>query len=379
MKITLHKVGLAGMTAGLLSLAVVCTITRIGQTGVIGSLDEIAAQTVLPSGNYKYQAAAAPSPEVSELQNSAAEKPGEQSRAVSQTSGVSEIDFQYYEPAQSELDRYDADHEGEEQYPVLEFTSVQGNEAFGGVQVKNISSAEIDIEEELQGRLGFSIEKNNEPQVLIYHTHTSESFLPYDTGYYYESFYPRSSNNSENVCAVGEEITKVLEKNGIRTIHDTTVHDASYTDAYDKSYDTVTDYLEKYPSIKVLLDIHRDGIGSESSRSKPVCTIDGKKAAQFMILAGYNYDDDPGFTDWEYNLRFALNIQKKASVMFPDLARPVDFGDFTYHMDLTPGSLLIEVGSDSNSITEVRYTGYLLGTVLAETLNEHISQDTERQ
>ena len=82
----------------------------------------------------------------------------------------------------------------------------EGNTKYENVQVRNVSSASIDIKEELEGELGFKMEKTDEPQVLIYHTHASESYLPYDTGYFYESFFPRDTDTSNNVCAVGEEI-----------------------------------------------------------------------------------------------------------------------------------------------------------------------------
>lgn len=372
MKLSMHRIGLGVMTGALLCTAIVCTAGRISQTGIFNSFDEIAAETALPNGGYKYVPAAAPSPDKSESSNSVpiskTDKKDESHISIPSDNNSIKDDYDYHETTDADIAQYDSDHEGEQQYPVLEFTSVQGNEAFAGVQIKNISSTDIDIQEELGGRLGFAIENTNEPQVLIYHTHTSESFLPFDTGYYYESFYPRSSDENENVCSVGKEIAKVLNKNGIKTIHDTTVHDVTYTDAYEKSYETIMNDLEKYPSIKVILDIHRDGIGNEGSRSKPVCDINGKQAAQFMILSGYNYDDDPDFRDWEYNLRFALKIQKNAVDMYPDLARPIDFGDFTYHMNVNTGSLLIEIGADSNSIEEVRYTGHLLGNVLVKTL-----------
>ncbi len=377
---SLHKWGLGISSCLLIASAVACTVVRIGMEDHGDLFQQMAAQTALPSGNYQYKPAAAPSPGQSETDTSAPKKStpaigndthvGEKNPQPDTSSVKQESGFVYHTPTDAELQQYDAQHEGEEQYPVLEFTSIQGSEAFEGIQVKNISSAELDIEEELSGKLGFAIEKNGEPQVLIYHTHTSESFLPFDTGYYYESFYPRSADRTQNVCAIGEEIVKVLNQNGIKAIHDMTVHDdPSYNEAYDRSYETVMKNIQKYPSIKVAIDIHRDGLGSEYQRSKPVCMVDGKKAAQFMILAGYNYADDPDFADWEYNLRFALQIQKNAVEMYPDLARPLDFGDFTYNMDVNTGSLLIEVGADSNSIEEVRYTGYLLGNVLLRTLN----------
>lgn len=372
-KISLHRIGITLGSVMLVCFAGVCTAQRIIETGIFNTFECAAAQTALPSGGYKYSPAAAPAPEQSEKTSDESGKtarlffntPYEETQPAAQIDYTG--DFESSTPDAEEISRYDSEHAGESQYPVLEFTSVQGNTAFAGVQVKNSSSAEINIEEELNSRLGFKIEKKGEPEVLIYHTHTSESFLTYDTGYYYESFYPRSLDPSKNVCAVGEEIAAQLNKAGIKTIHDTTVHDnPSYTGAYYRSADTVQEYLEKYPSIKIVIDIHRDGIGTETERSKPVCMVNGKKAAQFMILAGYNSENDPAFEDWEYNLRFALQMQKKATEMYPDLARPLNFGDFVYNMDINTGSLLIEVGADSNTIEEVRYTGYLLGNIIAK-------------
>ena len=89
-----------------------------------------------------------------------------------------------------------------------------------------------------------------------------------------------------------------------------------------------------------------------------------------MILSGYNYDDSEEFRDWEYNLRFALRIQQKANEMYPDMVRPLNFSDFMYNMNVNTGSLLIEMGAESNTIEEVRYSGYLLGNVLAEVLKK---------
>ncbi|MDD6489621.1 MAG: stage II sporulation protein P, partial [Clostridia bacterium] len=179
--------------------------------------------------------------------------------------------------------------------------------------------------------------------------------------------------NRKNVCAVGDEIAKQLNNSGITTIHDKTQHDnPSYSGAYDRSLETINSYLEKYPSIKVVLDIHRDGIGTDTEKSKPVFTVNGKKAAQIMILSGYNYDDSDEFKDWKYNLRFALQIQSTSEKMYPNMVRPLYFADFMYNMNVNTGSLLIEVGSDSNTLEEARYSGYLLGKVLVKVLKNNM-------
>ena len=374
-KASIRKAGFTAASAVLVLSAAVCTVIRLSSTGCWDSAGIFAARTVMPQAGYEYYKH--PSRTTAAITEEASvSKPEEESAVILQEQSALEVSaaaapsgFEEHPPSEEALAAYQKAHEGEETYPVLEFTSIQGNMAYGGIQVKNSSSLDLDIKEELSGKLGFQLEKTDQPQVLIYHTHTSESFLEFDTGYYYESFYPRSTDPAKNVCAVGEEIAKSLNAAGICTLHDTTIHDdPSYNGAYYRSYDTVESYLEKYPSIKVVLDIHRDGIGTENQRSKPVFTVNGKKAAQMMILAGYNYDGSEEFRHWEYNLRFALQIQKQAQEKYPDMVRPLHLGDFMYNMNINSGSLLIEIGADSNTLEEVRYTGYLLGDVLADVL-----------
>ncbi len=358
-----------------------CTVVRIVQAGVFPPIEIAAAQMTMPAGDKQYSPVSAESSVSTEQSGTDNKEPDKKDTAVPASAEVSEDisakkkpistgDFEASEATDGEIAEYDKEHEGEEQYPVNEFTVTEGNVSYKNVQVKNSSSADIDIEEELNGELGFEMEKTDEPQVLIYHTHTSESYLTYDTGYFYESFYPRNTDSSENVCAVGEEIAKQLNGAGIVTIHDTTLHDyPSYSGAYDRSLETINSYLEEYPTIKVVLDIHRDGIGTDTEKHKPVFTADGRQGAQVMVLSGYNYDDCEEFQDWEYNLRFALKIQEKAAEMYPEMMRPVNFSDFMYNMNVNTGSLLIEVGAESNTLEEARYSGYLLGKVLCSVLS----------
>ena len=357
----------------LLGTAVFCVIVRIHETQTVLPFDILAAELTMPTGNAEYSEQ---SEETSvQSSNNPDESTTDNSTEVSEKepSDTKSSDFEESKPSEKEIKKYEKSHDGEEKYPIKEMTVTKGNESYKNVQVKNLSSTDIDIKSELESKLGFTLEKTDKPQVLVYHTHTCESFMMYDTGYFYESFYPRTSDNSKNVCAVGDEIAKQLNNAGIATIHDKTQHDnPSYSGAYDRSLETINSYLEKYPSIKVVLDIHRDGIGTDTEKTKPVFTVNGKKAAQIMILSGYNYDDSEEFKDWEYNLRFALQIQSTAEKMYPDMVRPLYFADFMYNMNVNTGSLLIEVGSDSNTLEEARYSGYLLGKVLAEVLKNNM-------
>ena len=370
----IKKFLLAIISSGLVLTAVICACAKIAYTNMIPAFDILAAEMTFPTGNEEYSEAEISEPvkeesQVITVESSEISVPEESKADIKE---VKKADFELSEPTDEEIEEYNKSHEGEEQYPVYEFTITEGNQSYKNIQIKNTSSTNIDIKSELESKLGFEMEETDKPQVLIYHTHTSESFLKYDTGYFYESFYPRTTDTTENICAVGEEIAAQLNAAGIKTIHDTTLHDyPSYNGAYDRSYATVSEYIKKYPTIKVTLDIHRDGIGTDTQKTKPVFMADGKKAAQIMILSGYNYDGDEEFKDWEYNLRFALQIQKMASEMYPNMVRPLNFSDFMYNMNINTGSLLIEMGAESNTLEEVKYSGCLLGKVLSEVLKKN--------
>ncbi len=261
-------------------------------------------------------------------------------------------------------------HEDENHYPVITSQYGESGVSCSNFYIKDTVGAGTDFENLLKLPLGFEFENTAEPQVLIFHTHTTESYLEYDEGYYHESFYPRTQDNSKNMVSVGEELAESLREQGIGVIHATEVHDyPEYTGAYDRSWETITKYTEQYPSIKVVLDIHRDSIAGENgSKVKPTFEADGKKAAQIMIMAGCDPYNEMGFPDWEYNLRFALKLQNTAEEMYPGMTRPLYFGYFAYNMPITRGSLLIEVGTDVNTVYEAQYTGKLLGNVLARVL-----------
>lgn len=261
-------------------------------------------------------------------------------------------------------------HEDEVHFPVITSQYGESGVSCSNFYIKDSVGAGTDFRSLLELPLGFEFEKNQKVQVLIFHTHTTESYLEYDEGYYHQSFYPRSEDSSKNMISVGEEIAKALRAQGIGVVHATEVHDSpEYTGAYDRSWETISKYMEEYPDIKVVLDIHRDSIaGEEGSKVKPTFEVNGKKAAQIMIMAGCDMYGEMGFPDWEYNLRFALKLQECAENMYPGMTRPLYFGNFAYNMPISRGSLLIEVGTDVNTVYEAQYTGKLLGNVLARVL-----------
>ncbi|MDE7301939.1 MAG: stage II sporulation protein P [Oscillospiraceae bacterium] len=241
-------------------------------------------------------------------------------------------------------------------------------------QVRNVTSVSNKrVLEESRLLPDFTVEKNNDllPQVLIMHTHATESYEPYERDFYDASFNSRTTDRSMNMAAVGDKIAEQLEAAGIGVIHDTTLHDyPSYNGSYDLSRETVQKYLEEYPSIKVVLDVHRDAIERESGeRIAPVAEIDGKNAAQVMIICGCD-DGTMNMPDCMKNLRFACMLQRQMESDHPGLTRPVLFDYRKYNQDLTTGSILIEMGGHANSIDQAEYSGELVGKSLAKCLSE---------
>ena len=213
----------------------------------------------------------------------------------------------------------------------------------------------------------FTIEPKGEPQVLIMHTHATESYEPYERDFYDSSFNSRTTDKHMNMAAVGDAIAMQLEAAGIGVIHDTTMHDyPSYNGSYDRSRETVQAILEEYPSIKIVLDIHRDAIERENGeRIAPVAEINGRNAAQVMIISGCD-DGTMGMPDCMKNFRFACMLQQQLESDYEGLTRPILFDYRKYNQDLTTGSILIEVGGHANSIDQAVYSGELIGKALAE-------------
>lgn len=231
---------------------------------------------------------------------------------------------------------------------------------YGNVWVKNTNKYhDIDIAAELEKQPDVSLKRDGSVEILLYHTHTTEAFQG-ET---------RTQDNSRNVVAVGEKVAAELEAAGFGVVHDTTCHDyPSYNGSYDRSGETIQRNLEKYPGIQVAIDIHRDALGTSDARTKPTVMVNGRKAAQIMIVSGCDDDGTIGFPDWEYNLRLAVRCQQAVSDLYPSLARPLSFCPKKYNEHMTHGSILVEFGTDASTLDEVLYSGELFGKALVQTL-----------
>lgn len=214
--------------------------------------------------------------------------------------------------------------------------------------------------------------EEGKPQVLIFHTHSTESYEMQDLGYYEKGSSARTTDERYNMIRVGDEIVAQLEAAGIGVIHDRSLYDyPSYNGAYNRSADAVKKYLKKYPSITVVLDIHRDAIEqSDGTRVKPTAVINGKKAAQVMIIAGVD-DGTMDFPKWRENMKFASALQRQMEQSYSGLTRAAMVCHRRYNMYLTTNSLLIEVGGHANALDEAIYSGEMIGKSLVNVLKEY--------
>ena len=243
-------------------------------------------------------------------------------------------------------------------------------DSYSGVYLKNYTSAKVDLKELLNKKINFKINKNSEPQVLIMHTHTTESFMQTDENYYTEDFNSRSTNNNKNMVKIGGIIAKKLNDNGIKTLHDKTQHDyPEYTGSYNRAAKTINNYLKKYPSIKIVLDLHRDAISADGGKAKLVTEIGGKKAAQVMLVMGSQTGSIKDHPKWKENLSLAVKLQQIMEAKYPTLARPLMLMSKKYNQSLSTGSLLIEFGTDVNTLSEACYSAEMVGDSLVSLLN----------
>ena len=248
-----------------------------------------------------------------------------------------------------------------------------GSDFVDGVAVRNSSGLTLDIADLLSRKPAISITDTAEPQVLLMHTHTTETYELEEKDWYDPNFTCRSTDLAVNMAAVGEEIAPQLQAAGIGVVHDKTVHDSpQYTGAYDRSKATVLKNLEAYPTIQVVLDIHRDSIQRDaSSKVKPTAEIGGKKAAQMMIVMGMMNTASVPHPDWQENLSLAVRLQQELHTRYEGVMRPISLvGNARYNQQLTHGSILVEMGSEANTLEEAMVSGQMLGRALVKVLGD---------
>ncbi len=234
-------------------------------------------------------------------------------------------------------------------------TSGAGYVTGAGLYLYNRTDLEVDLAGALAQPLEFTLRPGEEgPQILIVHTHTTEAYTPDG-----EDVYTPSDNNTRtleeeyNMLRVGDEMERVFTSMGLSVIHDRGVYDYPfYAGAYSRSGAAVREYLEKYPTLRLVLDVHRDALtGSDGTVYKACTEVDTVKTAQVMLVVGSSGGggDHPR---WEQNLALAAKLQRSLDTLYPTLARPMALRKSVYNQDLSVGSLLVEVGCHGNTLRE---------------------------
>ena len=238
----------------------------------------------------------------------------------------------------------------------------------GGLVIKNSSSYTVNAEELLAQGCPIRLEADK-PQILIIHTHSSEAYSPAGLDKYEDLGTNRTLDTNYNVIRIGNELTEIFQSYGLNVIHDTGVYDyPSYTGSYNRSCEAVERYLSDNPSIQIVIDLHRDALCSDEVTYKTAADEDGVCASQIMILVG---SDASGLEhpDWQQNLRLALYLQNAVCSEYPSLMRPVQLVSYRYNQHLTHGSMILEVGSNGNTLQEalaaIRLFGKTAGPALA--------------
>lgn len=234
----------------------------------------------------------------------------------------------------------------------------------GGITVYDYSSKNINYKEIINMDVNL---KKGEDDILIYSTHTSETYTNSDVYKFPYSGTYRTRDGKYNMLSVGHILNKTLNERGITTVFDTTAHDyTSYDSAYKNSMKTVNKNLENYKDFGIIIDVHRDAAGDLTFG--PETIINGKKTAMLMLVVGVGYQSlDNKY--WKENLSLALKIASVGEQMYPGLFRHVLVRDSRYNQHLTPGSILIEVGATGNTLEEAYYGARCLGNILGNIYN----------
>jgi len=236
----------------------------------------------------------------------------------------------------------------------IEFADSRDNE--------NISEADVSNGEDVQSGSDKKQESEpvvlgSDPLVLIVHTHATESYLPASGS----NFHSKGEENT--VRDVGNALAASLEKEGIAVVHDKTLHDdPSYNNSYNRSYETIQALLKKYPTVKCVIDLHRDAVSSETPAA--TVSVNGKKCAKYSFVIGNLA------STYEDNKKFISSLNKTAAESYSGYTGKVIERGYRYNQDFTSKSLLLEIGYNRNQIEEARNSAEIFGKILADTLKK---------
>lgn len=236
---------------------------------------------------------------------------------------------------------------------------------YGSVKIKNSTSIKL-----TESMLKPDYMPKNCKDVIIYHTHTCESYTQTKENTYKASGNFRTTDLEHSVVRVGKELETCLKKYSFNITRNETKHDyPAYSGSYERSLKTVQSMLKKNSDAEIVFDIHRDAIGSGSTYA-PTVEINGEKVAQLMFVIGTN-DGGGKHPNWKNNLKFAVKIQEKANELYPGLFRNINLRSATFNQKVTNAASIIEVGATGNTLEEACASMKYLAEILDIVLNEN--------
>ena len=247
-------------------------------------------------------------------------------------------------------------------------TSSNGFNYYRDVFIRNSTNFNINVQDFLTQPIPITLQ-NGKPQVLIIHTHGTEAFFPNELNPYEPSDGKRSHDYNVNIIRVGDELARVLSAHGFDVKHDRTIYDwPSFSGSYSRALKSIESYLERYPNIEIVIDIHRDSITTDvGTIYSAVFEYKNENYAQMMFVAGSN-GGGLYFPHWRDTLVFTTHMQQAMIDRAPDSMRPILLRDGRFNLHAAPGSLLLEVGSSGNCLDEAIRSVRLFGDVMAEVL-----------
>ena len=235
--------------------------------------------------------------------------------------------------------------------PALTPLPVFSPEEGAAVTVKSNTDLEPDLAALIAQPLSWDL-TGEEPTVLILHTHGTESYTKQSGERYKESSAFRTLDKQYNMISLGDHLARLLEAGGVKVIHDRELHDyPSYSGSYTHARKSIAAYLKEHPSIRLVLDLHRDASGDNTNQMRTKATVDGKSSAQLMLVVGTN-GTGLKHPDWEKNLALGLKLHTQCERLAPGIMRYVNLRAQRFNQDLSPGALIVEIGAAGNTHDE---------------------------
>ena len=257
-----------------------------------------------------------------------------------------------------------------EQPPQPVFTpSPSDYQGTGTVYFKNETDYAIDMSSLLQKDSPVALGEQG-VQVLIMHTHGTEAYTQSPGHAYVASGEYRTTDSSANMLRVGQEICDILNDRGVSAVHSRTLNDyPAYNGSYNRALKDIQAHIQQYPTLQLVIDIHRDAIATGNTYYKTAAVVDGQQTAQLMFVTG---TDAGGLTHdhWQDNLAFQAQLHDRLNSTYPGIMRPMSIRASRFNQHIRKGSMLVEVGACGNTLEEALAAAQIFANTLADALLE---------